>query len=580
MRALAALAPLALLFAVVRPAAAQTALEVHTSIDDVRACVVADDGVVLAGTAGGLAVYGADGKLARVVTAIDGLPDTRVHSLLVEGTTVWIGTERGLAKATVSEHVKIALSVSFPSAPVRAIHRHEDALYVGTWGGGVLRANAAGLVKLASDAGTYDPRSRVTSLATFDGALVGGTAGGGLVRLRDAKSGMVAWGDGRAPRTIWSIAPHAGRLWVGALEGVVSLAPSGPARLEGDTDTRALASVGDAMLVGTFGKGVVRAATHGEGPADIAGVKFVQAIDPRGKCIGTRSGAYVGGARLQTGGLPENDVTAVARDGDALWVGTYERGVSVLEAGKWRHVTQVDGRVNGLALEGHRAWIATARGLTMIEGDTVRTYGGGGVLPSSAVHAVTALAGGGVLVGTEKGAAIVKAGAVTRIDEKQGLPLRAVWAVAEGPDGVLLLGTSAGLYAGKPGATWQRVAIVTGHLKDDWVTSLVVDGAAVFVGTYNAGVTRLALEHGKLVPGEHLAGGYVNPAGLAVAGGKLYAATMDGLLERPLQGGAWRTLEHASSGKDVTAVLPAGRDLWVASRRGLVRSRVDAGGGV
>ncbi len=583
MRALAVAAAVASLVAIVTaapPAGAQTALEVHTAIDDVRACVVADDGTVLVGTAGGLAVYGADGKLARVVTAINGLPDTRVHALLVEGATAWIGTERGLAKATVSEHVRVAVNVSYPSAPVRAIHRHEDAVYVGTWGGGVLRATAAGLTKLPSDAGTYDARSRVTSLATFDGALVGGTAGGGLVRLRDAKSGMVAWGDGRAPGTVWSLAPHGGRLWVGALEGVVSLAASGPSRLEGDTDTRALASVGDTALVGTFGRGVVRAGVKGDAPADLAGVKFVQALDPRGKCVGTRSGAFVGGARLATSGPPENDITAIARDGNALWVGTYERGVSVLEGGAWRHVPHVDGRVNGLALEGHRAWVATARGLTMIEGETARTYGGGGVLPSSAVHAVVALAAGGVLVGTEKGAAIIKAGAVTRIDEKQGLPVRAVWAVAEAPDGVLLLGTSAGLYAGKPGATWQRVAIVTGHLKDDWITSLAVDGATVFVGTYNAGVTRLALEGGKLVAGEHLAGGYVNPAGLAIAGGRLYAATMDGLLERPLQGGAWRTLDRAASGRDVTAVLPAGRDLWVASRRGLVRARVDAGGGV
>ncbi len=556
-------------------ARAESPLEIHTAIDDVRACAVTRDGVVLAGTAGGLAVYGADGKLVRVLTALDSLPDTRVHSLLLDGETVWIGTEKGLAKARLYDRDHVNVNVAYPSSPVRAIHRHDGAVYLGTWGGGVLRWTDSALVKLPSDATTYDARSRVTSLATYDGALVGGTAGGGLIRLEGGKAGMQAWGGGRAPSTIWALAPHDGRLWIGALEGVVSIAQNAPARLEGDTDTRALASVDGAMLVGTFGKGVVRAAAKGDAPAANASVKFVQALDPSGKCVGTRSGAYMGGARLGAGGLPENDLTAVARDGDALWVGTYERGVAVLEGGKWRHVPQVDGRVNGLAIEGHRAWVATARGLTMIEGETARTYGGGGVLPSSAVHAVVALAGGGVLVGTEKGAAIVKNGGVTRMDEKQGLPVRAVWAVAEGPDGVLLLGTSAGLYAGKPGGSWQRVAIITGHLKDDWITSLVVDGANVFVGTYNSGVTRLTLEHGKLEPGEHLAGGYVNPAGLAIMNGKLYAATMDGLLERPLAGGAWRTLARASSGKDVTAVLPAGRDLWVASRRGLVRTRPD-----
>ena len=44
-------------------ARAESPLEIHTAIDDVRACAVTREGVVLAGTAGGLAVYGADGKL-------------------------------------------------------------------------------------------------------------------------------------------------------------------------------------------------------------------------------------------------------------------------------------------------------------------------------------------------------------------------------------------------------------------------------------------------------------------------------------------------------------------------------------
>ena len=86
-------------------ARAESPLEIHTAIDDVRACAVTREGVVLAGTAGGLAVYGADGKLVRVLTALDSLPDTRVHSLLLDGETVWIGTEKGLAKARLYDRL-------------------------------------------------------------------------------------------------------------------------------------------------------------------------------------------------------------------------------------------------------------------------------------------------------------------------------------------------------------------------------------------------------------------------------------------------------------------------------------------
>ncbi len=577
-------AALALALALASPVAradgaAGVPLQVITATDDVRACVVTEGGVTLAGTAGGLAVYGADHALAQVVTALDGLPDTRVHALLVEGKTVWIGTERGLAKATL-DHGRAVLTASFASPPVRAIARHEQALFVGTWGGGVQRLlqeeRGGRLARVPQDAPPFDVRTRVTSLAEWNGALIGGTAGGGLVRLTPGAAQVTTWTGSRAPATVWALAPRDGRLFIGALEGAVSLGAAGTARLEDGADTRALAGVDGAMLLGTFGKGVLRAAAKDDAPGPASDAKFVQALDPRGACVGTNAGAWASGARLGARGLPENDVTAIAKDGGALWVGTYERGVSVLEGSTWRHIPQVDGRVNGIAVEGRRAWVATARGLTSIEGAEVHTYGGGGVLPSSAVHAVVSLAGGGVLVGTEKGAAIVKGGAVTRMDDKQGLPVRAVWAVAEAPDGVLLLGTSAGLYAGRPGGPWQRVAIVTGHLKDDWVTSLVTDGASVFVGTYNAGVTRLALVNGKLEPGEHLGGGYVNPAGLALANGKLYAATMDGLLVRAAQGpSAWRALEGAQLGKDVTGVLTDGHEAWVASRRGLVRARVE-----
>lgn len=45
---------------------------------------------------------------------------------------------------------------------------------------------------------------------------------------------------------------------------------------------------------------------------------------------------------------------------------------------------------------------------------------------------------------------------------------------------------------------------------------------------------------------------------------------MNGLLSRPAEGeGAWNTVARAAPGKDVTAVVPAGDRLWIASRRGL-----------
>jgi hypothetical protein len=94
------------------------------------------------------------------------------------------------------------------------------------------------------------------------------------------------------------------------------------------------------------------------------------------------------------------------------------------------------------------------------------------------------------------------------------------------------------------------------------------------VGTYSGGVTHLRAGAGGLAA-SHLGGGYVNPDGLAILGGELLAATMDGLIVRPKDddGAAWRARAGATPGRDVTAVRQVGDALWVERRRGIGVSR-------
>ena len=159
------------------------------------------------------------------------------------------------------------------------------------------------------------------------------------------------------------------------------------------------------------------------------------------------------GARWEAPRVPElasNDVSALARDGERLWIGTFDRGLAVLDGDRVARVRDpaLDDKVNALAVEraaaGSRVWVATARGLDVIDpraGDVrVTRFGEIDGLPSSDVHAVVALASGGALVGTGRGAAIVREGRVTVLGEKRGIAAGAVWAVAEGPRGTILLG--------------------------------------------------------------------------------------------------------------------------------------------
>lgn len=574
--------------------------DVLTDARDVRACLPLDGGAVLAGTGGGLLLVKADGTASPPWTALDGLPETRVHALLRDGEHLFIGTEGGLAVARLSGDT-LAIVRALESKPIRALALHEGALFAATWGGGVLRLSGAKgeLVPLRVEGRA---EARFTSLAIDGGALVAGSMSGAF---RMSGGGLVPIAG--TPASIWALAAEGDRLWIGALGGLSSLS-AGVVRTESGSDVRALAIDGGALLAGTLGQGALerRGGRLEEIPELRGRAPFVQAASASGaiRCIGARDGLFVqrgAGARWEEPRIPfmpGNDIAAVAIEGERLWVGTFDRGLAVLEGRRIRAVRDpaIDDKINGLAVEGSRVWAATARGLARIErssdGERVTRYAEHDGLPSSEVHAVAALSSGGVLVGTARGAAVIAGGRIEALTEKHGVPPGGVWAVAEGPGGMLLLGTSRGLLMGtaeshgvadrgapaagpvEPDAPppWVQLSMASGDLDDDWITSLAVHGHTIYVGTYNAGVTMLTLNAGGVPTSrKQLGGGYVNMGGLVVWRGELHAATMAGLLVRPEGGeGAWRTV-RGTLGRDVTAMAVAGRDAWVASRRGISR---------
>lgn len=579
--------------------------EIHTGLTPVHAClpVPVPGGEVsfLAATDGGLVRVDASGQVHAVWTALDGLPGTRVRALVRDRGELWLGGESGLARVRLgaAPHApgapgSIAVLERHQSAPVHAIARSGDALYVGTWGRGVMRLGKRGLVPVpvamdendrarnsaaAAGDGAPDanqPHARVTSLAELDGALVAGTWGG-VYRME---------GDGLrahalAGTLVWSLLAVDGALWVGTVDGLHRLAQGQTRRVAGG-DVRGLWRGADGIAAAHFGDGVQALAGHAwrsmNAPAAAAHAQ-AYAEEAGAACIAAHDGLWIRPAaaaswqRAELHGLPSSDISALAADGERLWAGTFDQGLAVYEHGRWRTIEShlIDAKINALAISEGRLWVATAHGLSVITGDQITRLDERDGLPSAHVLSLAPLRAGGVLVGTARGAARVTTGSIAVLGEKQGLANVNVWAVAEAQDGWLWLGTTKGLYRVGPKNQRQRMSVASGHLQDDWVMALAPRGGAMWIGTYKGGVTRLDRTDENTYGATQIGSGWINPGGLAWRGDTLHAATMEGHMSINVARLGAGLAAHSAQppGRDTTAIVSQGNRLWIASRRGL-----------
>jgi ligand-binding sensor domain-containing protein len=581
-------------------AGAAHADEIHTGLTPVHAClpapVAGGEPSFLAATDGGLVRVDASGTVRAVWTALDGLPGTRVRTLARDRGELWLGGESGLARVRLgdapdpaSASDKIAVLERYPSAPVHAIARSGDALYAGTWGGGVMRLGKRGLVPVPvgeEDAGASSPagagasanqpHARITSLADLDGALVAGTWGG-VYRMEGDRLRAHAL----AGTLVWSLLAADGALWIGTVDGLHTLVQGQARRVVGG-DVRGLSRAASGIAAAHFGDGVQAlasnawrsmnapaAAAHAQAYAEEAGAACIAAHDG----LWIRPAAAASWQRAELHGPPSSDIAALAVDGERLWVGTFDQGLAVYEHGRWRTIESelIDAKINALTVSEGRLWVATAHGLSVVAGDQITRLDERDGLPSAHILSVAPLRAGGVVVGTARGAARVTTGSITVLGEKQGLANVNVWAVAETHDGWLWLGTTKGLYRVGPKNQRQRMSVASGHLQDDWVMAIAPHGGAMWIGTYKGGVTRLDLAAENTYQATQIGSGWINPGGLAWHGDTLHAATMDGHLSVKGAALAAGLTAHAAQppGRDTTAIASQGNRLWIASRRGL-----------
>ncbi len=539
----------------------------YTDVGEARACLPLDHGA-LVGTGGGLVKLDDTGAIGRVWTTLDGLPGTRIETIAEIGSQIWIGTDAGGARISGD-----GFADAFTSRDVRGFAKLGSKLYAATWDGGVIEVGGSAIQ--FRGAPLTGPRTRVAAIAVANGTLYAGTAAG-LYALVHGKLERVKL-DGVTAIAAMTTVDDA--LWLATTEGLVARANDGTLRRFGGGDMRAIAKIGEDLVVAGVADGLQKI-DRGRlvayaGPHELRIAESLAAAHGA-TCTGGLAGAWLsrGDAWIHAAhreGPPSNDISALAVDGDKLLAGTFDHGLAIKDGKSWRtfESPELDARINAILVDGDTTYVGTAEGLTIIKGHDVSRITKRDGLPGRNVLAI-AKASTGILVGTSQGAVLLGDAHPVRLGPKapagSGQNIESignVWAVIEDGDHWLWLGTTTGLYRGHAGdVEWQRFAGITGALKNDWVTALAVHGTQLYVGTYSGGIVRI-----EGTAATQVAPGWVNPGGLTFVGERLYAATQDGLRATD-DGTHWHDVA-ALPGKDTTAIAKLGATIVVGTRRGV-----------
>lgn len=292
------------------------------------------------------------------------------------------------------------------------------------------RAKADGnWVLVTSVDGLLGRTVHVLSATQSDGMLVGTSLG--LSHWEGARWVSYSAGNGLPPGYITAVAEWHGLLWAGSWGGGLGVLRgatwerlrAGSSPLPGDW-VSALAADGDTLWVATYGRGLARL-------TDTAWTVYTHTL----------------------GGLTSDWLTCVLGDGrNGAWVGTERSGLAHVDGGgHWERPPlpwgdSGDQRVTALARRGGELWIGTHQGLLVL--DTIsglaHRLGIHDGMPSLHVTALMAAQGGAMWVGTDAGLALCDVRVPSVFTVREGLPHDWVSALAVDRSGRVWVGSNVG----------------------------------------------------------------------------------------------------------------------------------------
>jgi ligand-binding sensor domain-containing protein len=282
--------------------------------------------------------------------------------------------------------------------------------------------------------------------------------------------------------------------------------------------------------------------------------------------------------------MADRNVAALALSAGRLWIGYFDRGLDVLDAGlehAVHHQSDTLFCINRIVADTQhgRTAVATANGLVLFDsGAQPRQVIGrkDGLLADHVTDVAFRTAGTpgdtmpGMVVATPAGLSFVDRAGVRSLYAFHGLVNNHVYTVAA-QGAQVLAGTLGGLSVLDNDTVRTNYTTANSHLKHNWITALARVADQWFAGTYGAGVLRLnAAGEWHTFPG--MGAFVVNPNAMAVSGGRVYAGSLDrGLFVFDRASGRWTNTAAGLPSRNVTALAAANGFLYVGTDNGLVR---------
>ena len=442
----------------------------------------------------------------------------------------------------------------------------------------------------------FHPRlktAHITALAGSDGNLWIGTLANGVFHYRagQLEELLPALPD---PQVL-SLAIENDAAYVGTPLGVVEFCDGQRRRRLADGFfARALASRGETLHVGTQDEGIVdvplrspRVATRIPAEAAAPPVPILRLANLEGEVYAVAESAvyrYDPAARhwrpVLSAGSPvmtDRNVAALALSGGRLWIGYFDRGLDVVDAGLEHAVhreSEVLFCINRIVAdaEHQRTAVATANGLALFDSNAQprQIMGRKDGFLSDHVTDV-AFRAGGMVVATPAGLSLVDASGVRSLYVFHGLVNNHVYTVAT-RDNRIVAGTLGGMSVLDGDTVRANYTTANSHLKHNWITALARVGDEWFAGTYGAGVLRLDASGEWHAFADLKEGFVVNPNAMVASGGQLYAGSLDrGLFIFDRASGRWSSTTNGLPSKNVTALAAGGGYVYVGTDNGLVR---------